>query len=90
MAIRRALVGPIRAIADNPWVNLTAGGILIYTAAKEIIESAEDAGVGAHHGVLAFGIIHALSALPEILHGFDEVLKAHDGAETEDEAKAEA
>ncbi|MHC4891962.1 MAG: hypothetical protein ACYTFV_01110 [Planctomycetota bacterium] len=64
MAIRRALVSPIRAIADNPWVNLTAGG--------------------------AFGIIHALSALPEILHGFDEVLKAHDGAESEDEAKAEA
>jgi len=78
MALQRAIIKPIRFIADNPWVNLLAGGILIYTAVHEIVESTEDAGIGAHHGVLAFGIVHALSALPEILHGFDEVLKAHD------------
>jgi len=78
MALHRSLIKPLRFIADNPWVNLLAGGILIYTAVHEIVESTEDAGIGAHHGVLAFGIVHALSALPEILHGFDEVLKASD------------
>lgn len=78
MAIRKSVISGMRFVADNPYVNLTAGGILIYTAVHEIVESTEDAGIGAHHGVLAFGIVHALSALPEILHGFDEVLKAHD------------
>jgi hypothetical protein len=50
--------------------------ILILTAVVKIIDSSEEAGIGAHHGVLMFGILHALTALPEILHGVDELIKA--------------
>lgn len=50
--------------------------ILILTAVVEIINSSEEAGLGAHHGVLMFGILHAVTALPEILHGVDELIKA--------------
>jgi len=48
----------------------------------EAAESAEGAGIGAHHGVLAFGVIYALKALPEMLGGLDARIKA-DENETE-------
>ena len=87
MAIRKSVISGMRFVADNPYVNLTAGGILIYTAVHEIIHSTEEAGIGAHHGVLAFGIVHALGAMPEILHGFDEIIKAHE-EESDDQQEA--
>ena len=83
--IRKPMISAMRFLADNPYVNLLAGGILIATALHEIINSSEDAGVGAHHGVLAFGIVHALSAVPEILHGFDQVLKADEATSSDPE-----
>jgi len=42
------------------------------------MNSPEEAGLGAHHGVLIFGILHTVTALPEILHGVDELIKADD------------
>jgi len=37
--------------------------------------------LGIHHGVLLFGIAHMLSAVPELLHGLDEMLKADEEVE---------
>lgn len=85
--MRKKAIRALRKIADNPLVNLSAGLILIATAMSEIMESAEsaeEAGIGAHHGVLAFGIIHALTALPELLHGIDELIKADEVEEEGD------
>lgn len=76
MSIKKKAIGVLRKVADNPYLNLSAGLILIFTAVYEIINSSEEAGVGAHHGVLMFGILHAVTALPEILHGVDELIKA--------------
>ena len=76
MAIKKKLVSALRKVAGNPFLNLSAGMILILTAVVEIINSPEEAGLGAHHGVLMFGILHAVTALPEILHGVDALIKA--------------
>ena len=71
MVMKKKLIGALRKVADNPYLNLSAGMILILTAVVEIINSSEEASIGAHHGVLMFGILHAVTALPEILHGVD-------------------
>ena len=76
MVMKKKLIGALRKVADNPYLNLSAGMILILTAVVEIINSSEEASIGAHHGVLMFGILHAVTALPEILHGVDELIKA--------------
>ena len=76
MSTKKKVISAIRKVAENPYLNLSAGMILILTAVIEIVNSSEEAGIGAHHGVLVFGILHAVTALPEILHGFDELLKA--------------
>jgi hypothetical protein len=44
----------------------------------EIINASEESRVGANHGILMFGILHAVTALPEILHGLDELIKAQE------------
>ena len=79
-AVRMSLAA-IGRFVSNPFVNLTTGFVLIYTATSEIIDSAEETGVGAEHGILVFGIIHALGALPEVVHGFEELLKSDEEAE---------
>ena len=76
---QRKASGALRSFAESPIVNLSAGLVAIFTAASEIMEaaeSAERAGIGAHHCVLAFGVIYALKALPELLSGLDARIKA--------------
>ena len=78
MAMKKKLIGPLRKVADNPNLNLSAGMILILTAVVEIINAFEESSVGAHHGVMMFGILLAVTALPEILHGEDELIKVEE------------
>ena len=59
MAMKKRLIGPLRKVADNTNLNLSAGMILILTAVVEIINASEESRVGAHHGVLMFGILRA-------------------------------
>jgi len=56
--------------------------VLIATAITEMLESSEKLmEPGIHHGILLFGIAHMLSAVPELLHGLDEMLKADEETE---------
>lgn len=83
MRIPRSLILGARKIADNPYLNLLAALVLIATAIAEMLESSEKLmEPGIHHGIiLLFGIAHMLSAVPELLHGLDEMLKADEETE---------
>lgn len=78
MAMKKKLIGPLQKVADNPHFNFGAGMILTLIVVVEIINASEESSVGAHHGVLMFGILHAVTALREILHGVDELIKAQE------------
>ena len=41
MVMKKKLIGVLRKVADNPYLNLSAGMILILTAVVEIINSSE-------------------------------------------------
>ena len=43
MVMKKKLIGALRKVADNPYLNLSAGMILILTAVVEIINSSEEA-----------------------------------------------
>lgn len=82
MRIPRTVIVGARKIADNPYINLLAASVLIITAISEMFESTEKmTELGIHHGVLLFGIAHMLSAVPELLHGLDEMLEADEEVE---------
>ena len=78
MAMKKKLIGSLRRVADDPPLNLSEGMILTLIVVVEIVNASEESSVGAHHGILMFGILHAVTALPEILHGLDELIKAQE------------
>lgn len=66
----------LEKIVESPYLNLIAGIILILAAGVEVYETAEESQLGGHHGLFVFAFIHILKAIPEILHGFDDIEKA--------------
>lgn len=65
-----------KKIIRSPYLNLFCGLILITTAAYETYESFYEFSIGAHHGVLIFGIVQVIKTLPEIILGLKEIEKS--------------
>jgi hypothetical protein len=63
-----------KRFAENVYVNLVSGMVLLTTSGVEILESLEE-GVGAHHGVAIFAVVNVLRIFPEIVHGSEQVTK---------------
>jgi hypothetical protein len=71
----------LKKITRSPYLNLLSGTILLITAGYEtfavaIEETATEASVGAHHGILVFAIIHIAKSIPEIMHSLKEFEEA--------------
>lgn len=69
---------PLKAFAENPYVNLISGLVLFITAGIEIVRSFGDGEIGVHHGVMVFAIMQILQTLPHCLHAAEEVSKIRD------------
>ncbi len=63
----------LKKITQSEYLNLISGIILLITSGYEIFESFAEPSIGAHHGILIFGIIQILRAIPEIVHGLKEL-----------------
>ena len=66
----------LKTILNHPVLHLLVGCILLYTCGVEIIrdiESAEQAEIGAHHGVALYALLHILTTLPEVYKGLSHV-----------------
>ncbi|MFT5661381.1 MAG: hypothetical protein ACI9TV_002027 [Sulfurimonas sp.] len=66
----------LKRITENPYLNLISGLILLFTSAFETWKSLEE-GLGLHHGILLFSLIHIVKAIPEAMHGFKELDEAN-------------
>jgi hypothetical protein len=66
------------SFAENVYVSLITGLILLISSAIEVINTLDAGVIGAHHGVLIFSIYHILKTLPELQHGAVEVSKIGD------------
>lgn len=53
-------------IVTSPWLNLVTGFILLFSAGYEVFQDLEQGNLGAHHGVLFFGVVHVLKTISTI------------------------
>ena len=62
----------LRKFAENTYVKLAAGIVLLITTSIELVEQFE-AGIQAEHGILIFAIWHIVRVVPELQHAADEL-----------------
>ncbi|MGB1879347.1 MAG: hypothetical protein ACPHTD_01395 [Gammaproteobacteria bacterium] len=74
----------LKAIAENPYVSLVTGILLLVTASIEIIEDADR--IGAHHGIALFALVQILSVIPHLTHSAKEL---HEGREALSKSREE-
>ena len=66
-------------VGENPYLNLLSGVVLLVTGGFEIWEKMDmPTVIGAHHGVVFFGLLQILKTLPELLHGVKELQEGKD------------
>ena len=58
--------------AENTYVKLVAGLILLLTSLYELITETE-AGLHGEHGIIVFAVFHILRVFPELQHGASEI-----------------
>ena len=68
----------IKKVLDNPYANLLVGIILFSSSFMEVWESFHEDTVklGAHHGVMLFGMVQILKVLPDIMVSLDNFDKS--------------
>jgi len=70
----------LEMIAHNPYLNLLCGLVLLVTSGYETWQALDHFSLGAHHGVLVFGLIQILKALPDIMDGAEKLAEVKAGA----------
>lgn len=68
----------LKRITESPYLNLFSGLVLLITSGYEIMMTMDDVLVGVRHGILVFGLIQIVKAIPEIMRGLEEVQEAGD------------
>lgn len=63
----------LKAITHSPYLNFLSGLVLLITSGYETWISFGEGIIGAHHGILMFGVVHIAKSIPEIMHGLDEL-----------------
>lgn len=67
----------VKRITENPYTNLVVGLILLGTSSMEVWDSfvSEESHLGAHHGVMLFGLMQTIKALPDIMEAMEFIDK---------------
>lgn len=74
------MVQPIKRFVKHPLTKLSVGLILVVTSGMEIAEDLLDGipGInwGGHHGLMLFGIVNAISSIPELVEGLEHAMES--------------
>ena len=74
------LVQPIKRFVKHPLTKLSVGLILVVTSGLEIAEDLLDEipgiSLGGHHGLMLFGIVNAISSIPELVEGLEHAAES--------------
>jgi hypothetical protein len=65
---------------QQPVPQLLCGLVLLVTSGYETWQTISDLSLSAHHGVLVFGIIQILKALPDLMGGAEKLSEAKSAA----------
>ena len=63
----RTVLGGLEKFTGNRWTRLAVSGILIATASVEVVANVSK--IGAHHGLLVFGVVNLFRTLPDFFQG---------------------
>ncbi len=80
LARHDAAMRTLARFLENPWTNIGVALILIATSSVEVWEDfahEDGSGLGAHHGILVFGVVSLLKALPDALGGVERLVARH-------------
>ena len=73
----------LERVVENPYLNAGVGLVLFLTgiieAGDALFDDVAKLNVGAHHGVIVFGVVHMFKSLPAILIGLALVAHSADG-----------
>ncbi len=70
----------LNAVVRNPYLNLGAGLVMFMSGLSETITELAGDGfaLGAHHGMIVLGLLHALRSLSEVFEGLTHVREAEE------------
>ena len=63
----------LAVICEHAYISLATGLFMLSTAIVEIFRTVEEAGIGAHHGVAVFAVLHILKAIPQIAKSKEQI-----------------
>lgn len=66
----------LHRIAQNRYLGLFSGLILLATAGYETWRTVDEFALGAHHGLLAYSLTHILRSLPDLREGVQTIAEA--------------
>ena len=70
----------IKIVVSNPWLNLAVSLVLIISGTMEALDIKQHPGgyteIGAHHGIILFGITQFFKVLPDLFEGVEYLEKA--------------
>ena len=73
--MKKKFIGGLRTISENSYLNCLVGLIMLATGLAEAGDTLwHDLGnlkFGAHHGVIVFGLLHAIKSLPDMFEGIE-------------------
>lgn len=71
-----ARIRRVRRILNHPATLFSGAIALLVTSLHEVITSAENFELGAHHGVLAYAVLQVARVLPELLESLERAEEA--------------
>lgn len=82
------MVQPIKRFVKHPFTKLSVGMILVVTSGLEIAEDLLDEipgmNLGGHHGLMLFGLVNAVSSIPELVEGLEHAAESTEVVEIAD------
>lgn len=82
--MKNGIFNAIKRVTRSPILNVCVGLIFLSTGLYEIYDTAVsevgDASIGAHHGAVLFGLLHALKFTPDLFEGLEYIQNARDEA----------
>lgn len=64
----------VRTVTGHPITTLLVALVLILTSVVEVYRDVEEDAVGAHHGLLLFGLLSLLRVIPDLVEGLERLL----------------
>ncbi len=72
------MLNSLRIFVANPWVNFTVALVMLFAGISEgwdtFQEDIFEGNLRAHHGIILYGLLAMLKAIPDVFDGLEHIL----------------